>query len=57
MYEAVALDKVACWLLYEIQANCFVVQSLGLAALRQAEWSQINIALCPPATLPPLAPT
>lgn len=48
MYEVVALDKVACWLLYEIQANCFVVQSLGHPVLKQAEWSQINIAICHP---------
>lgn len=48
MYEAVALDKVACWLLYEIQANCFVLQSLGHPVLKPAEWSQINIAICPP---------
>lgn len=46
MYEVVALDEVACWLLYEIQANCFVVRSLGHRVLRGAEWSQINVAIC-----------
>lgn len=58
MYEVVALDKVACWLLYEIQANCFVVQSLGHRVLRGAEWSQINVAICHRCSpTPPHTPT